>query len=93
MITSPCMISRNGNFIVALRRGNVYTRLEPGMSAAKIRYTGPAEDWHAGTEEPVLSRHQGESGEWISLRRLVNPGKVIFVFPERSTEESNFHGG
>lgn len=47
MVTPPCIISRNGNFIVALRRGNVYTRLERRMEAAKIRYTVPAEDFGA----------------------------------------------
>jgi hypothetical protein len=92
MVTPPCIIGLNRDFIVALRRRNVYTRLERRMEAAKIRYTGPADDGHAGPNEPVLRRHHGEPGGWTPLRRLVNRGKVIFVFPGRRTKNSDFQG-
>jgi hypothetical protein len=42
MVTPPCIICLNRDFIVALRGGNVYLRLERRMEAAKTRYPGPS---------------------------------------------------
>ena len=39
MICLPCIISLKRDFIVALRRGNVYTRLKPAMAKVKIRHS------------------------------------------------------